>query len=315
MPADAPAAIGSRDAAGRRQSATGSRRSGVTAPIALTRDPGADCRAPAAGHPRVDVLGVPVSAITMHEAVRTIGGWIASRTPSYVCVTGVHGVMESVRDESVRAIHARAGLVTPDGMPLVWLARRAGHRHVERVYGPDLLLAVCEASLAHGWRHFFYGGGPGVAGRLVARLRARVPALDVAGAYSPPFRAMTRGEDERVVELINAARPDIVWVGLGTPKQERWMASHLGRVAGAVLVGVGAAFDFHAGLKRQAPRWMQQSGLEWSFRLMTEPRRLWKRYLRNNPAFVWKVGLQLLRTTGRAMEPREHAIGARGDAR
>ena len=268
-----------------------------------------------ADHPRVDVLGVPVSAITMGQAVRTIGGWIASRSPNYVCITGVHGVMESVSDETLRAIHTRAGLVTPDGMPLVWLAWHAGYPHVERVYGPDLMLAVCSASASHGWRHFFYGGGPGVGDRLVTRLRSRFPTLDVAGVYSPPFRAITPEEDEVVVETINAAHADIVWIGLSTPKQERWMAAHIGRVNAPVLIGVGAAFDFHAGLKRQAPPWMQRSGLEWSFRLMTEPRRLWKRYLTNNPRFVWKIGLQLLRTPARAVAQREHAVGARGGGR
>lgn len=245
--------------------------------------------------PHVDVLGVPVSAITMSHAVETIRRWIADRTPHYVCVTGVHGVMESVRDESLRAIHEGAGLVTPDGMPLVWLAHHAGFPRVERVYGPDLMLAVCEASTRHGWRHFFYGGGSGVADQLTSRLRSRFAALDVVGVYSPPFRPMTPEEDDELVHRINATRPDIVWVGLSTPKQERWMAAHVGRLSAPVLVGVGAAFDFHAGLKRQAPRWMQRSGLEWSFRLITEPRRLGPRYLVNNPLFIWRITLQLLR--------------------
>lgn len=250
---------------------------------------------PPVAYPRVDVLGVPVSAITMRQAIEAIGVWIANRTPHYVCVTGVHGVMESVRDESLRAIHERAGLVTPDGMPLVWVAHHAGHRHVERVYGPDLMLAVCAASEGHGWRHFFYGGATGVADRMVARLRARFPALEVAGVYSPPFHPITFAEDEAVVARIDATKPDIVWVGLSTPKQERWMAAHLGRLTAPVLVGVGAAFDFHAGVKRQAPRWMQRSGLEWSFRLLSEPRRLGKRYLVNNPLFIWRMSLQLWR--------------------
>jgi N-acetylglucosaminyldiphosphoundecaprenol N-acetyl-beta-D-mannosaminyltransferase len=240
-------------------------------------------------HRRVDVLGVPVSALTMGLAVRTIAGWIDSQAREYVCVTGVHGVMESIRDESLRAIHAGAGMVTPDGMPLVWLARRAGHHEVERVYGPDLMLAVCAASLPHGWRHFFYGGAAGVADKLASRLQASFPTVQVAGTYCPPFGDLAPEEREAIVRLINAAEPDIVWVGLSTPKQERWMAAQLGRLTAPVLIGVGAAFDFHAGLKRQAPAWMQQSGLEWLFRLATEPRRLWRRYLRNNPEFVWRL--------------------------
>ena len=177
-------------------------------------------------------------------------------------------------DDEMRRIHEGAGLVTPDGMPLVWMAHLLGHSRVERVYGPDLLLACCEMSTRRGYRHFFYGGAPGVGERLAARLEARFPGLSVAGLYSPPFRPLTPEEDAALVDRIDAARPDIVWVGLSTPKQERWMAAHVGRLQAPVLVGVGAAFDFHAGVKRQAPRWMRRSGLEWSFRLMTEPRRL-----------------------------------------
>jgi N-acetylglucosaminyldiphosphoundecaprenol N-acetyl-beta-D-mannosaminyltransferase len=160
------------------------------------------------------------------------------------------------------------------------------------VYGPDLLLACCSRSLASGYRHFFYGGAPGVPERLIERLSARFPGLCVAGGFSPPFRALTSEEDLALVRRINEAQPDIVWVGLSTPKQERWMWEHRGRLKAPVFIGVGAAFDFHAGLKRQAPRWMQRNGLEWVFRLLTEPRRLWRRYLRNNPVFVWLTLLQ-----------------------
>jgi N-acetylglucosaminyldiphosphoundecaprenol N-acetyl-beta-D-mannosaminyltransferase len=245
--------------------------------------------------PRFEVLGVPVSAITMADALDTMDTWIRARTPRYVCVTGVHGVMESQRDEEIRRIHRRAGLVTPDGMPLVWLAHLGGHAHVERVYGPDVMLASCERSIQTGARHFFFGGAPGIADRVAARLSARFPGLSVAGTCCPPFRPVTPEEDEQLIEAINAANPDIVWVGLSTPKQERWMADHVGRLRAPVLVGVGAAFDFHAGVKPQAPRWMQRYGLEWSFRLATEPRRLWKRYLINNPSFVWRVAMTWMR--------------------
>jgi N-acetylglucosaminyldiphosphoundecaprenol N-acetyl-beta-D-mannosaminyltransferase len=258
---------------------------------------------------RFDVLGVPVSAIDMAEALATIEAWIRARTPRYVCVTGVHGVMESQRDEGLRRIHAGAGLVTPDGMPLVWLAHLAGWSHVTRVYGPDLLLACCQAPAGRRWRHFFYGGAPGIADRLAERLLRRVPGLQVVGLEAPPFRPLTADEDAALVARVNAVRPDIVWVGLGTPKQERWMAGHVGRLQVPVLVGVGAAFDFLAGVKRQAPRWMQRSGLEWTFRLASEPRRLWRRYLVNNPAFVWRVACAWAdgvpgRPPGRARQPR-----------
>jgi N-acetylglucosaminyldiphosphoundecaprenol N-acetyl-beta-D-mannosaminyltransferase len=241
----------------------------------------------------VNVLGVGVSALTMAQAVSIIEGWVASADQQYVCVTGVHGVMESQDHPELRDIHNRAGLVTPDGMPLVWVSRFKGYSHVERVYGPDLLLACCAASVVRGYRHFFYGGAQGVPERLAARLQERFPGLIVAGTWSPPFGESTPVEDQATINRINAADADIVWVGLSTPKQERWMARHIGRLSAPVLIGVGAAFDFHAGLKRQAPRVMQRAGLEWLFRMASEPRRLWRRYLRNNPRFVWSVLLQL----------------------
>jgi len=246
---------------------------------------------------RFDVLGLPVSAINMTQALDTIDRWIRERTPHYICITGVHGVMESQSDETLRQIHAGAGLVTPDGMPLVWLAHLGGHGHVERVYGPDLMLACLTRSLQTRTKHYFFGGAPGVAEQLIARLSARLPGLAVAGMHCPPFRPLTAQEDQQVVDEINGSGADVVWVGLSTPKQERWMADHVGRLHAPVLIGVGAAFDFHAGLKPQAPRWMQRSGLEWLFRLATEPRRLWRRYLLNNPAFVWQASRAWMRGT------------------
>lgn len=256
---------------------------------------------------RVDVLGVGVSAVDMETALATIDRWIATRESQYVCVTGVHGVMESQRDEELRRIHNRAGMVTPDGMPLVWLSRLAGQGHVRRVYGPDLMLACCQRSPRVGHRHFFYGGAEGVPQRLIDRLQARFPGLAVAGGYSPPFGALSPEEDEAIVRRINGANADIVWVGLSTPKQEHWMSEHRERLSAPVLIGVGAAFDFNAGLKRQAPRWMQQSGTEWLFRLLTEPRRLWRRYLINNPVFVWKVLVRFL-TRGATAGPAEREL-------
>lgn len=243
---------------------------------------------------RVDVLGVGVSAIDRQEAVDTIARWIRSGESHYVCVTGVHGVMESQKDDRLRRIHNRAGMVTPDGMPLVWLGRLWSDRRVERVYGPDLLLDVCRRSEQTGWRHFFYGGAEGVADLLVEKLRARFPGLQVAGTYCPPFRPLTPAESGEIVQRITASGADIVWVGLSTPKQERWMAEHVDQLPATVLIGVGAAFDFHAGLKRQAPAWMQKSGLEWFYRLLSEPRRLWRRYLVNNPKFVFSIACQML---------------------
>ena len=238
---------------------------------------------------RVDVLGVHISTIDRPEAVEAIAGFIAGDARTYVCVTGVHGVMESQRDPVLREIHNRSGLTTPDGMPMVWAARRAGASHTGRVYGPDLMLDVCARSEAEGWRHFFFGAAAGVADDLARRLRARYPRLLVAGTMSPPFGEVSPADDERIVAALNDARADIVWVGLSTPKQERWMAAHRARLDAPVLIGVGAAFDIHAGRIPQAPLWMQRSGTEWIYRLSREPRRLGRRYLVNNPRFVASI--------------------------
>jgi N-acetylglucosaminyldiphosphoundecaprenol N-acetyl-beta-D-mannosaminyltransferase len=244
---------------------------------------------PAGGPPRVDVLGVGVSCLTLDSAVEEVSGWVTRGERRYVCVTGVHGVMECQRDPHLRRIHNTSGLTTPDGMPMVWSARWAGARGVCRVYGPDLMLAVMARAVERGWSSFFYGGGPATADLLADRLTSLFPGLRVAGTATPPFRPLTPREDEDVVRMINDSGARLVWVGLSTPKQERWIAEHVGRLRANALFGVGAAFDLVAGTIPQAPRWMQRSGLEWTYRLGREPRRLWRRYLRNNPAFVVKV--------------------------
>jgi N-acetylglucosaminyldiphosphoundecaprenol N-acetyl-beta-D-mannosaminyltransferase len=238
---------------------------------------------------RVDVLGVGISAVNMTMALDEISRWIEIREQHYVCVTGVHGVMESQRDPELLAIHNASGLTTPDGMPMVWAGHRAGADWMSRVYGPDLMLSVLERAAERGWSSFLYGGKEGVPELLAARLAEQIPALKIAGSFSPPFRSLTPEEDDEIVARINASGADLVWVGLSTPKQERWMAAHLGRVKAPAMLGVGAAFDFHAGLVPQAPPWMQERSLEWFYRLTKEPRRLWKRYLRNNPAFLARV--------------------------
>lgn len=230
----------------------------------------------------------------MCAAVDTIGRWIEDRARRYVCVTGVHGIIESQRNDDVRRIHNEAGLVTPDGMPLVWLLRASGYRDADRVYGPDLMLAVFRDSKISECRHFLYGASPETLGELEGNLRERFPRARIVGAYSPPFRPLTDEEDREIIQTINGSRADIVWVGLSTPKQERWMADHRGPLEAPVLIGVGAAFDYHAGRVRQAPRFVQRSGLEWVFRLAMEPRRLWRRYLTNNPRFVWLLAAQKL---------------------
>jgi len=233
----------------------------------------------------------------MERTLYCIEDWIRDKEPNYICVTGVHGIMESQKDPALLRIHNRAGLVTTDGMPLAWLCKRRGYSDAERVYGPDLLLRSCERSLETGWSHFFYGGAEGVAALLAQRLGQRYPGLRVAGDLSPPFRPLSDEEDAQITRQIRESGADLVWVGLGTPKQEHWMASHVGCVGASVLVGVGAAFDFHSGRKRQAPVWMRHSGLEWLFRLFQEPRRLGPRYLINNPAFLLSLASRSIRNT------------------
>lgn len=238
---------------------------------------------------RVDVLGVQVSAVDPDLALELISSWVDTRTRSYVCVTGVHGVMESQGDPALTQVHNGSGLTVPDGMPLVWCCHRAGLTDTRRVYGPDLMLAVLERAAERGWSSYFYGGAEGVPELLGERLSERFPGLLVAGTFSPPFRPLTEAEDADVVQRIQDSGADLVWVGLSTPKQERWMVAHRDRLDAPVLLGVGAAFDFHTGRVRQAPAWMQQRGLEWLFRLLVEPRRLWRRYLSNNPRFVMAI--------------------------
>lgn len=238
---------------------------------------------------RANILGVGISAINMEQALAAIDGWIAQRDPHYVCVCTVHGIMECQNDPALRRLFNASGLATPDGMPLVWISRVQGFRHVRRVYGPDLMLAVCERSVSRGYRHYLYGGKEGVAELLQARLQARFPGLQIVGTHSPPFRPLTSEEDLEDIERIRAARPDIVWVGMSTPKQDIWSADHVSRLGVPVVIGVGAAFDFLSGRKRQAPQWMRRSGFEWLFRLIQEPRRLWRRYLLYNPKFIARL--------------------------
>jgi N-acetylglucosaminyldiphosphoundecaprenol N-acetyl-beta-D-mannosaminyltransferase len=250
---------------------------------------------------RGDVLGVGVSAIAMDDAIATLERWIGEGRREYVCVTGVHGVMECRRDPLLRKIHDEAGMVTPDGVPLVYFLRLTGKKRTQRVYGPDLMREMTAVSGRRGYRQFYYGGDVGVAEKLKETLAASVPGLQVAGTFCPPFREMTAADDRAVVDAINAARPHIVWVGLSTPKQERWMAEHRGRIDAPVMVGVGAAFDFLAGTKRQAPAWMRRHALEWLFRLCSEPRRLWRRYAYIVPGFTFLAAGELVRRAVRRM--------------
>jgi len=239
------------------------------------------------------VLGVRVDAIQIPGVVEQIEEWVRERgTTHFVAVTGMHGVTEALRDSRFKGILNSADLVVPDGMPLVWVARQHARTIKRRVYGPELMETFCE-STGGKYRHFFYGGAPGVPEHVAQVMRQRY-GIQVAGAFSPPFRPLTEAEDMEVSALIQDAAPDILWVGLSTPKQERWMYAHKGSIPVPVMLGVGAAFDICTGRLSQAPRWMRENGLEWLFRLLAEPRRLWRRYLVLGPSFAFNVCMELL---------------------
>jgi N-acetylglucosaminyldiphosphoundecaprenol N-acetyl-beta-D-mannosaminyltransferase len=246
-----------------------------------------------AGLPRANVLGVGIGAINMQDALGLSARLLSEHGKGYICLTGVHGVMEAQRDQDLRAILNRAFLCAPDGMPTVWVGHLQGHRKMRRVYGPDYMIEMCKASAKLGYRHFLYGGNPGVAQKLQHRLEQRFPGIDIVGTYTPPFRPLMPAEEDELAAIVRHARPDIFWVGLSTPKQERFMARYLNRLDTALMVGVGAAFDIHAGLLADAPQWMKNCGLQWLYRLLREPHRLWRRYLSNNPRFLWNIGMQL----------------------
>jgi len=243
---------------------------------------------------RFNVLGVGIGRLNMELALAAIRDWVASGSRVYVCVCPVHSVMECRRSDEVRRVFNAAGMVTPDGMPLVWAARLQGHREVGRVYGPDLLLAQLADSVAAGHSHYFFGGRDGVAERLAAAMNERFPGLRVAGWETPPFGPLDEICTPDAAATINRAGPDVVWVGMSSPRQDLWMARMRELLHAPVLIAIGAAYDFHTGSVRQAPRWMQRSGLEWLFRLASEPRRLWRRYVYDNPRFLWEFGLQTL---------------------
>ncbi len=244
----------------------------------------------------VDLLGLPVAVTDYERALDWIDAAVAADAREYVCVAAVHTVMEAREDEQLRAAVEGAAFTVPDGQPLAWGLRALGHEIDSRVYGPELMARACARAAESGQRHYLYGGRDQSAlFRLTLRLRQRFPGLRIVGGWSPPFRALSEQELDAIAADINRARPDVVWVGIGVPKQEKWMAAMRDRLDAPVLVGVGAAFDFHAGLVPQAPPWMQRNGLEWLFRLKQEPRRLWKRYARHNPRFVTGFAAQWLR--------------------
>jgi len=238
------------------------------------------------GSDKVNILGVGAMPLDLDKAVAMLEQWRIERRREYVCLISVHGLVVAQRDPTIRSALNHCGLAAEDGMPLVWWSRLTGFSQARRVCGSDLLDEVCASGVSRKYRHYFYGASPRVLELLVDRLQRRHPGLIVAGYRSPPFRPLTPAEQADDIAAINEARPDFVWVGLGMPKQERWMVEHLGKIDATALLGVGAAFDFHAGTKPRAPIWMQRSGLEWLFRLLSEPRRLAHRYLIDNALFI-----------------------------
>jgi N-acetylglucosaminyldiphosphoundecaprenol N-acetyl-beta-D-mannosaminyltransferase len=248
------------------------------------------------GIPRFRVLGTPVSIVSMDRILNLLEQkWIPNRRDRYIVLRDVHGVMRARSDAMLRKAHEASDLTAPDGMPLVWTAKLAGINGISRVAGADLLSAVCERGVALGWRHYFLGGAPGIAEKVIRQLTEKYPEISIVGLGCPPFRSLSVEEDEALCATIRSACPDFVWVALGTPKQEIWMHEHRGRCGGAILLGVGAAFDFHAGVISRAPKWMQRYGLEWLHRLTQEPRRLWTRYLVLAPMFSFFALSDLLR--------------------
>lgn len=257
---------------------------------------------------RVNLLGVGISAVDPATTLQAMAGWIEACERHYVCVCATHIVIECQRDPALRAMVNGAALAVPDGMPLAWIARISGWPLTRRVYGPDLMLAFCRLAAQRGYRTFLLGGAPGQPEDLAGRLVAQFPGLPIAGALATPERPLTPEANARAVDAINRAGADIVWVGMGAPLQERWMAENRANVEAPVLVGVGAAFDIHTGRVRQAPHRMQRAGLEWLFRLTQEPGRLWRRYLIGNPLFIWKLlgqwlGLRKYDLAGSDSEP------------
>ncbi len=256
-----------------------------------------------------NVLGVRVSAVNLKSATGLIQKAIEDGRKEYVCVRDAHGVVRCQKDPELRSIHNRAFLVTPDGMPLVWALKHAGHVESDRVYGPDLMLSVFDAGSSKGLRHFLYGATAETLEQLQARLLAKFPQARIVGSYAPPFRQLSMQEEADIADRLNRSDADIIWVGLSSPKQELWMSRMRDRLEAPMLIGVGAAFDFHAGLKRQAPRVIQRSGFEWAFRLLCEPRRLWRRYALVVPTFISLTAFQRL---GLRKFPIEDAVSGSG---
>lgn len=257
-----------------------------------------------------DVLGASIDALGWDDALDQIRDWAGLRLSRYVCICNVHSVVSARQDAQFARVLAGADMATPDGAPVAWMLRKFGARTQQRINGPDLMWRYCAQAATRGESIYLYGGSEETLKLLRLRLIAEFPGLHIAGHYSPPYRALTREEDEAVIARINASGAGTVWVSLGCPKQELWMAAHRGRIQ-AVMIGVGAAFDYHAGTLQRAPLWMQQRGLEWLYRLCQEPRRLWRRYVFTNTRFVLAAAAALLRGSKPQVLVREMPLPTR----
>lgn len=253
---------------------------------------------------RVNILGVGVSALDLSDAVTIVDSFLQTGKKGYICVTGMHGIMEAQSDPEFRKIQNNSFLTTPDGIPTVWIGHIDGHNKMKQVRGADFMLQVCESSAKTGTRHFLYGGRPGVAELLRDALTSRFPGLQIVGTFTPPFRPLNAQEEMELHRQLLESRADVLWCGISTPKQERFMAQYIGTLPVRLMVGVGAAFDLNAGLLKDSPVWVRKCGLQWAHRLCQEPRRLWRRYLLNIPRFTWLYLLQRIGVHSYELPPR-----------
>jgi N-acetylglucosaminyldiphosphoundecaprenol N-acetyl-beta-D-mannosaminyltransferase len=254
-----------------------------------------------------EVLGVSIEALNMERALQRIAIELKGRRKGYVCFANVHGIMEAHSDPSLAAIYASAAITMPDGAPTAWVGRWQGQQGMQRVAGPELMLEVFAREELANYTHFLYGGKDGVAEELRECLTNRFPAARIVGTYTPPFRDLNETEKRSFIARVRELKPDIIWVGISTPKQERFMHYYLPQLETTLMFGVGAAFDFHTGRIHDAPRWIKRIGMQWLHRLIQDPRHLWKRYLRTNSAFLWHIALQL--TGLRRYPPTEIELG------
>jgi N-acetylglucosaminyldiphosphoundecaprenol N-acetyl-beta-D-mannosaminyltransferase len=243
--------------------------------------------------PLAQVLDVAIAPIDMDRAITLLANALENRIKGFVCLAGAHGIMEAHRNPAIRDAFAASLLTAPDGTPTVWVGRWQGHSSMRQITGPDLMLQVLSRPEFAHRIHFLYGGKPGVALELQQQLQQRIPGLRIVGTHTPPFRPLSLDEEQELIATIATLKPDIIWVGISTPRQELFMHRMISRLDTTLMFGVGAAFDFHTGRIKDCPQWIKRAGLQWLDRLLQDPRHLWKRYLRNNPAFIWHIFLQL----------------------